>query len=196
VDAVLLSHDQHFDNLDHSGREYLKTVSQTFTTPGGSERLRGAAIGLAEWQSKRIGETTWTVTATPARHGPAGIEPLSGEVTGFMLSDPHGSPQIYLTGDTVWHSGTIEIAQRFQPKVVIVFAGAAQARGPFYLTMDTNDVVETAHCFPNAAIVPIHHHGWKHFTQSQHDIEVTFKALKIESRLHPINPGETLTLPL
>ena len=27
-----------------------------------------------------------TVTATPARHGPAGIEPLSGDVIGFVLT--------------------------------------------------------------------------------------------------------------
>ena len=26
------------------------------------------------------------ITATPARHGPAGIEPLSGDVIGFVLS--------------------------------------------------------------------------------------------------------------
>jgi L-ascorbate metabolism protein UlaG (beta-lactamase superfamily) len=196
VDAVLLSHDQHFDNLDRSGREYLNAVPRTFTTPGGAQRLRGTAIGLEPWQSATIGTTGWKVIATPARHGPAGIEPISGEVTGFVLSDPQGAPAIYLTGDTVWHDGTVEVAQRFQPTVVVVFAGGAQARGPFYLTMDTNDVVEAARYFPNAAIVPIHHHGWKHFTQSQQDLELTFKALKIEHRLHPINPGETITLPM
>lgn len=27
IDAVLLSHDQHFDNLDHSGRAFLPTVN-------------------------------------------------------------------------------------------------------------------------------------------------------------------------
>jgi hypothetical protein len=62
--------------------------------------------------------------------------------------------------------------------------------------MDTNDVVETARYFPGAAIVPVHHHGWKHFTQTQQDVALTFRALKIEPRLHPIAPGETITLPL
>jgi hypothetical protein len=51
------------------------------------------------------------VTATPARHGPAGIETLVAEVTGFMVSslDP---PQdlAYVTGDTVWFSGTVDVA--------------------------------------------------------------------------------------
>jgi len=32
IDVVLLSHDQHGDNLDHAGRELLQTVAQTLTT--------------------------------------------------------------------------------------------------------------------------------------------------------------------
>jgi L-ascorbate metabolism protein UlaG (beta-lactamase superfamily) len=32
VDAVLLSHDQHFDNLDHGGRAFLERANTTFTT--------------------------------------------------------------------------------------------------------------------------------------------------------------------
>jgi len=39
------------------------------------------------------------VTATPARHGPAGIEPLSGDVIGFVLSRQDHAP-IYVSGDT------------------------------------------------------------------------------------------------
>ncbi len=39
VDAVLLSHDQHLDNLDHSGRAFLTRARTTFTTPIGGERL-------------------------------------------------------------------------------------------------------------------------------------------------------------
>ena len=36
LDAVLLSHDHHFDNLDRSGRQLLATVPTTFTTRDGS----------------------------------------------------------------------------------------------------------------------------------------------------------------
>ena len=49
VDAVLLSHDQHADNLDRSGRAYLARVPVTLTTPSGSARLtrEWAAAGPA-----------------------------------------------------------------------------------------------------------------------------------------------------
>src|SRR5882757_6716146 len=89
VDAVLLSHDQHSDNLDNSGREYLKRASRVLTTIAGARRLGGDAEGLAPWDTAELtgkDGRSLTVTATPARHGPAGIEPLSGDVIGFVLT--------------------------------------------------------------------------------------------------------------
>ena len=93
-----------------------------------------------------------TITATPARHGPAGIEPLSGDVIGFVLTSKEkaGSRPIYISGDTVWYDGVAEVAKRFKAGVMLPFAGAAQTRGPFHLTMDTNDAIETARAFPDA----------------------------------------------
>jgi L-ascorbate metabolism protein UlaG (beta-lactamase superfamily) len=193
IDAVLLSHDQHSDNLDHSGRALLAKATHTFTTVVGAQRLGGNSEGLAPWQSRTLSTTdgrTLQVTATPARHGPAWIEPLSGDVIGFVLSfgDP-AIPSIYVTGDTVWFDGVAEVARKFRIGIVLVFAGSAQVRGPFHLTMDTNDAVETAHAFPDAVIVPVHHDGWAHFTQNAGDLERTFKALGVEGRLRLLQPG-------
>lgn len=199
VDAVLLSHDQHWDNLDRGGRAFLSAAQVVFTTPSGAQRLQANAKGLAAWQTAEItgiSGKTLHVTATPARHGPAGIEPISGDVTGFVLSSSAGEPLVYVTGDTVWHEGTVEVARRYPVKVVLAFAGGAQARGPFFLTMNTNDAVEAAHYFPDAVIVPVHHQGWQHFTQSQADIAKTFQALGIKRRLRTIEPGQQLTLSL
>jgi hypothetical protein len=33
-----------------------------------------------------------------------------------------------LTGDTVWYDGVAEVARRFRPGVVLLFAGAARIR--------------------------------------------------------------------
>src|SRR6185437_4211835 len=51
VDHVLLSHDHHFDNLDHAGREFLAKAQKVITTEEGAQRLGGNAIGLRDWQS-------------------------------------------------------------------------------------------------------------------------------------------------
>jgi L-ascorbate metabolism protein UlaG (beta-lactamase superfamily) len=192
VDAVLLSHDQHADNFDRSGKAYAMAAPHLFTTLAGAQRLGTPAQGLAPWQSANISKqdgATLRITATPARHGPAGIEPLSGDVIGFVVSFSDGTPPLYVTGDTVWYDGVAEVARRFHPGVVLLFAGAARTRGPFNLTMNTNDAIETAHTFPDATFVPIHGDGWAHFTQSAEDIEQSFSALGIASRLRLLEPG-------
>jgi L-ascorbate metabolism protein UlaG (beta-lactamase superfamily) len=49
VDAILLSHDHHFDNLDHAGRKFLANVKKVITTQAAAERLKGNAVGLKSW---------------------------------------------------------------------------------------------------------------------------------------------------
>ncbi len=190
IDAVLLSHDQHADNLDHSGKEFLAKAKRVLTTEAGAKRLGGHAEGFAPWGETELkkGGSTLTVTTTPARHGPAGIEPLSGDVIGFVVA-PAKSRPIYVSGDTTWFDGVAEVARRFDCGVVLPFAGAAQTRGPFHLTMDTNDTIETARAFAGALIVPVHTDGWAHFRQSAKDLRMTFDALGFGKRLKLLEPG-------
>lgn len=191
VDVVLLSHDQHADNLDMSGRDFLARAGRVLTTQVGAGRLGGKAEGLAPWQSVELKSSDGgivRVTATPARHGPAGIEPFAGDVIGFVL-EAAGAPTVYITGDTVWYDGVAEVARRFKAGIVVLFAGSAQTRGPFNLTMNVNDAIETAHAFPRAAIVPVHCDSWAHFTQDRDDLVRSFKALGIEQRLRLLEPG-------
>ncbi len=192
IDAVLLSHDQHADNLDHAGRDMLARVPVTFTTRAGAGRLGGPARGLDPWQTVELagqGHARLHVTATPARHGPVGIEPLSGDVTGFLVGTDSPGDAIYVTGDTVWYEGVAEVARRYRPRLVILFAGAARTRGAFHLTMDSNDAIETAHAFPDAVMVAAHTDGWAHFTESGDDLANAFRALGIGDRLNVLSPG-------
>jgi len=46
IDAVLLSHDQHADNLDKGGREFLPFAGKVLTTPSGSRRLSSSPTNL------------------------------------------------------------------------------------------------------------------------------------------------------
>jgi hypothetical protein len=55
--------------------------------------------------------------------------------------------------------------------------------------MNVNDAIETAHAFPDALIVPVHHEGWAHFTQGADDLDKSLKALGIGARLGLLTPG-------
>ena len=193
IDIVLLSHDQHGDNLDNAGRELIKTVPKIITTKIGAERLKGNAIGLAPWESIVVNtpdQQEVTITGTPARHGPAGVEKLTGEVTGFLVSvKGSGNLGIYITGDTVFYEGVKQVAERFDPQYVFIFAGAARPRGPFNVTMGTNDAIDTAHVFPKATLIPIHSEGWTHYTENNEDVKKAFTILGIEKQLKLLEPG-------
>lgn len=193
LDAVLLSHDQHLDNLDRSGRAILPTATVTFTTRAGAARLGGNAVGLAPFETRileaRNGRRLF-VTGAPARHGPVGIEPISGDVVGFLVGAEQSGDAIYITGDTVWYDGTAEVARRYSPRLVILFTGSAEPRGRFHVTMDSNDALEAAHAFPGADIVAIHNEGWLHFKESGGELAAAFATLGAGSRLTVLERGK------
>jgi hypothetical protein len=118
-------------------------------------------------------------------------------VTGFLIAAGNWKIRpLYITGDTVWYDGTAEVARRFGASLVMPFAGAARTRGPFHLTMDTNDVIEVANAFPDAIIVPLHVDGWAHLTQNGEDIASAFTVLGLGSRLRLLQSGVPLTVEL
>jgi hypothetical protein len=119
---------------------------------------------------------------------------MSGDVTGFALGIDQPGNAVYITGDTVWYEGVAEIARRYKPRLVVVFSGSAKPRGPFHMTMDSNDVLETAHAFPQAKIVAIHNDGWAHFTETEADLVKSFSVFGIALRLQTLELGKTAAL--
>jgi L-ascorbate metabolism protein UlaG (beta-lactamase superfamily) len=198
IDLILLSHDQHFDNLDNAGRVLLEKVPKTYTTKIAASRLKGNCVGLDPWQTTSVqtpeGKEIY-ITATPARHGPAGSEKLQGNVIGFLLEiNEESGPSVYITGDTVFYEGVAEVAKLYKPKYVFIFAGAAQPRGAFNVTMRTNDAIDTAVAFPDATIIPLHFEGWGHLTQNAGDISSSYDILGIGSRLKILAGGVATVL--
>jgi len=199
IDYVLLSHDHHFDNLDHAGRQSLSSAKFVLTTAEGAQRLGGNSFGMIPWQSRDLpisGNRILRVIATPARHGPAGLE--RGAVVGFVLQFGESADQsVYISGDTVWYEGVAEVAQRFPARTVILHIGAARVPevGPFHLTMTSEEAVEAAKAFPEAVIVPTHFEGWAHFSEGKNDILRAFRDTGMERRLFWPRAGEAIEVP-
>ena len=199
IDAVLLSHDHHYDNLDHSGRKFVESAKQVLTTPAGAERLGGHAVGLANWQSidLPVANRVFRVTGTPARHGPAHRD--RGPVTGFVMAFTDALDRaVYVSGDTVWYEGVAEVARRFEVRAAVLFMGAARvpAVGPDALTMTAEDGIQAARAFSNAAIIPLHYEGWAHFSESREIIARAFDDAGLGPRVHWLQLGATSAVPL
>ncbi|MET9291400.1 MBL fold metallo-hydrolase [Streptomyces sp. NPDC003077] len=179
VTAVLLSHDQHPDNLDTAGRAFLDTVPLVLTTPESADRLGGMVVGLPPWRGVHLpcpDGGTLTVTAIPARHGPEGTEVITGAVTGFLLSGTDAET-VYISGDNVDTSVATEVRRRHgDVDVAVLHLGAAQlARtGPALLSMNGEQAVRTAKVLGARVVVPVHHDGWAHFTEGREGIVDAF----------------------
>lgn len=188
IDAVLLSHDHHEDNLDRAGRTILPQAKEVVTTQAGAKRLGGNAMGLATWQSKTLesGDARIKVTAMPARHGSLGSHLIVGETTGFLIEwdgQKHGA--LYISGDTVWFQGLSEIARRFKVSVAILHIGKASfpITGPIRFTSNASDAVKTIEALKPQQVVPIHYEGWRHFREPKAEAEKVFAEASVSDRV-------------
>ena len=188
IDAVLLSHDHHDDNLDPAGRALLPAAGVVITTVSGAKRLGGETRGLENWATTRLeapDRPTIEVTATPCRHGPPHSYPIVGDVIGFALrweGQKHGV--LWISGDTVLYDGVREVASRLQVGTALLHLGGVQfpVTGPVRYTMTAEDAVELCRLVRPRTMIPIHYEGWKHFRQGRQAIERTFATAPPEIR--------------
>jgi len=188
IDAVLLSHDHHGDNLDPAGREFLPSAGTVVTTVAGAKRLGAGARGLAPWHTTRLeaaDRPAIEITATPCRHGPPGSRPIVGDVIGFALrwdGQEHGV--LWISGDTVLYDGVREVAERLQVDTALLHLGGVRfgVSGPLRYTMTARDAVELSSLIQPRTVIPIHYEGWKHFRQGREAIEREFGSAPQEFR--------------
>jgi L-ascorbate metabolism protein UlaG (beta-lactamase superfamily) len=183
IDAVLLSHDHHADNLDPAGRALLPSAGTVVTTEAGARRLGLPGVrGLAPWATTRLeadGKPTIEITATPCRHGPPGSQPIVGDVIGFSLrweGQQHG--ELWFSGDTVLYPGVREVATRLDIGTAVVHLGGVRfpVSGPLRYTMTATDAADLCGELKPQTILPIHYEGWKHFREGRSDAENGFNA--------------------
>jgi len=193
VDVVLVSHDQHKDNLDDAGRALLAGIPTVLSTPDAATRIPGVR-GLANWESvdlPRPDGGVITVTGVPALHGPEGAEEVLGVVTGFVLQGD-GLPTVYVSGDNASLGLVKEIADRFAPiDVAVLFAGAARTTllDGANLTLTSADAVEAARLLAAALVVPVHTEGWAHFTEGPDQFAAAFAEAGLSDRVKLLEHG-------
>jgi len=200
VDAILLSHDQHGDNLDPAGRVYLSQGRQILTTPVAAQRLGGNTCGVLAWEMVNLRDGNGMeirVTAMPARHGPEEIKVATGDVTGWMLEwEGQHRGALYISGDTVFFEDLEEISRRYRAGVALLHFGAActQRFGPAHLTLTGTEGARFAKILGEATIIPIHYEGWTHLTEGRAEIEQAFTAAGLEKRLLFLPLGQPVSI--
>jgi L-ascorbate metabolism protein UlaG (beta-lactamase superfamily) len=202
LDAILLTHDHHADNLDAAGRALLPAARAVVTTTPGARRLGAGARGLAPWQSVTLeapGRPAIEVTATPCRHGPPLSRPVVGEVVGFALRwEGQADGVMWISGDTVLYPGVLEVADRLQVGLVLLHLGGVRfgVTGPLRYTLTGTDGVRLCEAVAPRTIVPVHYAGWSHFADGRSGAARAFERAPaaVRERVRWLTPGEPAEL--
>ena len=206
VDVVLVSHDDHPDNLDDRGRAFALAAPLVLTGPAAARRLGPRAVGLPAWAAHSLpradGGGDLTVLAVPAVHGPEDGERDSGgnvncEVTGFVLSGS-GLPVIYVSGDNASLRAVAGISRRVPDiDVAVLFAGAARVPAKFRgrpLTLDSRRAAAAAAVLGAGIVIPAHYDGWSHFSETASDLVTAFDEAGLASLLQLRDHGTWVAL--
>jgi L-ascorbate metabolism protein UlaG (beta-lactamase superfamily) len=202
IDAVLLTHDHHADNLDDAGRALLPAAGVVVPTVPGAKRLGRPAVGPPPWDTHRLerpGYPTIDVTATPCRHGPPASQWLVGHVIGFALrwaDQRHGD--FWISGDTVFYRGMRDVAARLRIGTALLHLGGVQfpLTGPLRYTMTASDAIRICELVRPHLAIPVHYDGWSHFQETQPTIERLFAAADpaIRDRIRWLPAGTPATV--
>lgn len=194
IDAVLLSHDQHMDNLDVIGRAVLARAPLAITTVEAASRLGGTAVGLQPGQRRTVSGAngTVTVTAVRAEHGPGELSAALGPVIGFLVQPAAVRHALYVSGDTV----SLDALPSVPISLGILHGGAARlpALGSMALSYTVTDLVEAARRLGDCPVVVVHHDGWDHFSEGPAAVAAAFDAAGIADRLVRVTPGQAVQL--
>ena len=197
IDAVLLSHEDHPDNLDEVGRQLLDG-RKVITTIDGAKQLasRPGVRGIKPWETVRldVGGKSFDVTGTPCQHLPG------GECTGFILESSNfgttdGKPNIiFISGDTVYLEELVSIREKYHVSVAILHLGIATVplpEGPLPITMGGKDGAKLARELGADVIIPIHFEPWSHFAEGSEQVrKIIDEEEDIKNKVRWLEPGQ------
>jgi L-ascorbate metabolism protein UlaG (beta-lactamase superfamily) len=218
IDAVLLSHDHHADNMDDAGRALLPSAGVVVTTRSAERRLRRGRVGqdqagqdrlgqdqhrldgvrgLAPWETTRLeapGKPDLVITATPCRHGPPLSRPIVGDVIGFAIQNPaRPACAVWVSGDTVLFDGVREVARRLTVDTAILHLGGVRfgLTGPIRYSMTAREAIELIGLLAPRAVVPVHFEGWTHFREQEAELRsaLTSAPADVSRRVHVLTRG-------
>ncbi|KAK4610626.1 hypothetical protein CLAFUW4_14119 [Fulvia fulva] len=201
IDAVLLSHEDHVDNLDDYGRQLLNG-RLVLTTVDGARNLapRPGVRGLKPWEkvSVKIAGNDFQIIGTPTQH-------VKGqECTGFIITNEDfgtgrdGLPNaIWFSGDTVYLPEFRKIAEEYHICAAIFNLGNAHApedmndlAGPKYqITMDGKSAAQLFREIKADVLAPMHYESWHHFTQFGDELREVFEEAGIISQVRWLKGG-------
>jgi L-ascorbate metabolism protein UlaG (beta-lactamase superfamily) len=201
IDLVVLSH-YHGDHFDQLVEQKLNRATPIVTPKEASERLKRLGFtrtyGLSSWDKLEVskGASRLRITATPGRHGPAGVAVLLPKVMGSILDFGANAAapdyRMYISGDTLVYDDIRAIPQRF-PNIdlALLHLGGTRILGVVKVTMDGKDGVRMMQIVRPKKTVPIHYNDYDVFKSPLEDFAREVRAAGLEKDVVYLGHGET-----
>ena len=203
IDLVILSH-MHDDHFDKLVQEKLPRNTPIVTNKEASEALKRLGFtqrfALSVWDRLEVtkGGARVRITATPGRHGAAGLAVLLPKVMGSVLdfgAQPDAPDyRMYISGDTLVYDDLKNIPQRFPGvDLALLHLGGTRILGVFKVTMDGKDGVRLMQIVQPRKAIPIHFNDYDVFKSPLADFAQEVKAAGLEQQVVYLAHGETYT---
>jgi L-ascorbate metabolism protein UlaG (beta-lactamase superfamily) len=205
IDLVVLSH-LHEDHFDKLVQEKLDRDIPIVSTKEAAERLKRMGFrkryGLSPWDRLEVtkGESRLRITATPGRHGPAGVAVLLPRVMGSVLDFGPDlaapSYRMYISGDTLVYEDIKAIPQRFPDiDLALLHLGGTRILGVIKVTMDGKDGVRMLQVVRPRKAIPIHYNDYDVFKSPLSDFAREVKAAGLEKDVIYLEHGQSYSFP-
>lgn len=201
IDLVVLSHfhGDHFDQLVQKRLDRAVPIVSTRQAAASLKKLGFTRVtGLNPWDRLEVskGASRMRVTATPGRHGPAGVAVLLPKVMGSVIDFgvDAGKPdyRMYISGDTLVIDDIKQVPQRFPGiDLALLHLGGTRILGVLKVTMDGKDGVRMMQVVRPRKTIPIHYNDYDVFKSPLEDFAREVKAAGLEQEVVYLAHGET-----
>ena len=201
IDLVILSH-MHDDHFDKLVQERLNRNTPIVSTREASEALKRLGFqqrfALSDWDRLEVtkGDTRVRVTATPGRHGAAGVSVLLPTVMGSVLDFGANADtpdyRMYISGDTLVYDAIRSIPQHFPGiDLALLHLGGTRLMGMVKVTMDGKDGARMMQIVKAKKTIPIHYNDYDVFKSPLAEYAREVKAAGLDDSVVYLAHGDT-----
>jgi L-ascorbate metabolism protein UlaG (beta-lactamase superfamily) len=191
AEVVLVTH-LHDDHFDAAAIELLPKGMPVACQPEDAATLRGHGFRDVRPVEGAIDLDGVSIARTAARHGRGEVGERMAPSSGYVVRVP-GDREVYIAGDTVWCDEVAEALGEHVPDVVVVNSGAAQFLEGGPITMDAQDVIQTARAAAGIPIVAVHMEAVNHCLLTRDELRQTLAEEGLADAVAVPSDGETLS---
>lgn len=190
IDAVLLTH-THRDHFDDAAKKMVPSEKQFFCQPADLDKLHEAGFSQVQAVEDSVVWRDMQIIRTGGQHGSGEIGQKMGPVSGYVLQAKN-EPSLYITGDTIWCPEVENALDKYQPQVIICFAGAASFSSGGPITMDLEGISQICDHAPASRVIIVHMEAWNHCELSRQELKAFRQNKALEGKLFIPDDGEEL----